>query len=118
QTRPYRGELTEAGLTLKDEYVPLYSLTRAQLAAAPFQLTNRESRFKSDAEVWQALAEDPHLVVSPTYTIPGDTVTLVGPEGPVQFRVAAVVRNIGLWGMAGSETAMAAFATLPVGTTI
>jgi putative ABC transport system permease protein len=118
QTRPYRGELTEAGLTLKDEYVPLYSLSRTQLATGPFELTNRESRFKSDAEVWQALADDPHLVVSPTYTIPGSTVTLVGPEGPLQFRVAAVVRNVGLWGMAGSEAAMAPFATLPVGTTI
>jgi len=118
QTRPYRGEVRQGGFTLKDEYVPLYSLSRTQLAAAPFELTNRESRFKSDAEVWQALADDPHLVVSPTYTIPGDTVTLVGPEGPVQFRVAAVLRNIGLWGMAGSEAAMAPFATLPVGTTI
>lgn len=118
QTRPYRGELTETGLTLKDEYVPLYSLSRTQLATGPFELTNRESRFKSDAEVWQALADDPHLVVSPTYTSPGETVTLVGPEGPLQFRVAAVVRNVGLWGMAGSEAAMAPFATLPVGTTI
>jgi putative ABC transport system permease protein len=108
----------ETGLTLKDEYVPLYSLSRTQLATGPFELTNRESRFKSDAEVWQALADDPHLVVSPTYTIPGGTVTLVGPEGPVQFRVAAVVRNVGLWGMAGSEAAMAPFVTLPVGTTI
>jgi len=118
QTRPYRGEVRQGMFTLKDEYVPLYSLSRTQLAAGPFELTNRESRFKSDAEVWQALADDPHLIVSPTYTIPGGTVTLVGPEGPVQFRVAAVVRNIGLWGMAGSDAAMAAFTTLPVGTTI
>lgn len=118
QTRPYRGELREPGITLKDEYVPLYSLSPTQLATGPFELTNRESRFKSDAEVWQALAEDPHLVISPTYTIPGQTVALVGPEGPVQFRVAAVLRNVGLWGLAGSEAAMAPFATLPVGTTI
>ncbi|TMB41105.1 MAG: hypothetical protein E6J53_10785, partial [Chloroflexi bacterium] len=54
QTRPYRGEVREPGLTLKDEYVPLYSLSRTQLATGPFELTNRESRFKSDAEVWQA----------------------------------------------------------------
>ena len=118
QTRPYRGEVREPGLTLKDEYVPLYSLSRTQLATGPFELTNRESRFKSDAEVWQALADDPHLVISPTYTIPGGTVTLAGPEGPVKFRVAAVVRNVGLWGLAGSEAAMAPFSTLPVGTTI
>jgi putative ABC transport system permease protein len=117
-TRPYRGEVGQRGLTLKDQYVPLYSLSRTQLAAGPFQLTNRENRYRSDAEVWLALADDPHLVVSPTYTIPGATVTLAGPDGPVQFRVAAVLRNVGLWGLAGSEAAMAPFTTLPVGTTI
>ena len=117
-TRPYRGDVGEAGLTLKDQYLPLYSLSPTQLAAGPFELTNRDNRYKSDAEVWQALANDPHLVVSPTYTIPGDTVKLVGPDGPVQFRVAGVLRTVGLWGLAGSEAAMAPFTTLPVGTTI
>jgi len=116
-TRPYRGEVRSAGLTLQDQYEPLYSLSVAQLATGPFQLGGRESRFKSDAEVWRALADDPHLVVSPAYTA-GVTVTLVGPDGPVQFRVAGVVRSVGLWGLVGSEAAMAPFATLPVGTTI
>jgi len=41
-TRPYRGEVTAQGITTKDEYVPLYSLSRAQLAAGPFQLVGRE----------------------------------------------------------------------------
>jgi putative ABC transport system permease protein len=118
-TRPYRGEtITSAGDTRKDQYIPLYSLSRAEMAAEPFRLSNRESRYKSDAEVWQALAADPHLVVSPIYGNPGMTVTLAGPDGPVQFRVAAVVENIGLWGIAGSDAAMAVFTTLPVGTTI
>jgi putative ABC transport system permease protein len=117
-TRPYRGDVSTDGFTQKDEYLPLYSLSRTQLATGPFELTNRENRYRSDAEVWQALASDPRLAVSPRYTIPGDTVTLTGPEGPVQFRIAAVVRNIGLWGLVGSEAAMAPFTTLPVGTTI
>ena len=118
-TRPYRGEVKSSNtLTLKDEYVALYSLSRAQLASGPFQLASRESRYKSDAEVWQALANDPHLMVSPRYTIPGATVTLAGPEGPVVFRVAGVLRNVALWGVTGSEAAMAPFTTLPVGTTI
>ena len=117
-SRPYRGEVsTSPGLTLQDDYLPLYSLSRAQLAAGPFQLAGRESRFKTDAEVWQALADDPHLVVSPTYAS-GLTIKLVGPDGPVLFRVAGVVRTVGLWGLAGSEAAMALFATLPIGTTI
>jgi putative ABC transport system permease protein len=109
---------TTRALTIKDEYLPLYSLSRTQLATGPFELTNRENRYESDADVWQALASDPHLVVTPTFTIPGGTVTLAGPEGPVQFRVAAVLRNVGLWGLVGSEEAMAPFTTLPVGTTI
>ena len=117
-TRPYRGDVSSSGPTQKDQYLPLYSLSRAQLAARPFQLAGRESRFKSDAEVWQALADDPHLVVSPTYATPGVTVKLVGPDGPVKFEVAGVVRTVGLWGLAGSEAAMAPFATLPIGTTI
>jgi putative ABC transport system permease protein len=118
-TRSYRGEVsTSNGVTLQDQYLPLYSLSRAQLATGPFQLVGRDSRYKSDAEVWQALADDPHLVVSPSYTIPGVMVTLAGPEGPIQFRVAGALRNFGLWGLAGSEAAMAPFTTLPVGTTI
>jgi putative ABC transport system permease protein len=118
-TRPYRGETrTSDGDTRKDEYVPLYSLSSAELAAQPFELASRETRYKSDAEVWQALAADPHLVVSPIYGTPGLTVMLVGPDGPVPLRVAAVVKNVGLWGIAGSEAAMSVFTTLPVGTTI
>jgi len=115
-TRPYRGEVN-TGTRQQDVYEPLYALTRAQLTSEPFQLSDREARFKSDAEVWNAMADDPRLVVSPTYA-PGATVTLVGPDGPVRFQVAAVVRNVGLRGLAGSEAAMAPFTTLPVGTTI
>ena len=122
-TRPYRGDVTTGVTgnmqdTQKDEYLPLYALNRSQLESGPFELGARESRFKSDAEVWLALAQDPHLVVSSTFQSPGLGVTLVGPDGPVQFRVAGVTRTLGLWGLAGSEAAMAPFATLPVGTTI
>jgi hypothetical protein len=118
-TRPYRGDVhISNGASERDQYLPLYTLSRTQLAAGPFQLGSRESRFKSDAEVWAALAEDPHLVVTPTFQTPGVTITLAGPDGPVQFRVAGAARAQGLYGLAGSEGAMAPFATLPVGTTI
>ena len=120
-TRPYRGEVIVSDNPSdpqEDAYLPLYSLSPAQLAAGPFQLSSREPRFKSDAEVWAAMAHDPHLVVTPTYQNPGMTITLAGPDGPVPFRVAGGVKTLGLWGLAGSDAAMAPFATLPVGTTI
>jgi putative ABC transport system permease protein len=120
-TRSYRGEVRTSvagGDTRKDQYLPLYALSRTQLAAGPFQLASRDGRFKSDAAVWQALAEDPHLVVTPANQNPGVIITLAGPDGPVQFRVAGVTRTFALWGLAGSEAAMAPFATLAVGTTI
>jgi hypothetical protein len=118
-TRSYRGDVqVNTQDPEKDLYLPLYALSSTQLAAGPFQLSSRDSRFKSDAEVWKAVAEDPHLVVTPTFQVPGVTVTLAGPDGPVRFRVAGAARTLGLWGLAGSEAAMAPFATLPVGTTI
>jgi putative ABC transport system permease protein len=118
-TQPYRGDVQLSnGSISKDVYLPLYTLSPAQLASEPFELGSRESRFKSDAEVWAALATDPHLVVTPTFQIPGVTLTLAGPDGPVQFRVAGAARTLGLWGLAGSAAAMAPFATLPVGSTI
>ena len=119
-SRPYRGEvrLTRSGTIEKDAYRPLYALSSTQLAATPFELAVRESRFKNDAEVWQALANDPHLVISPIYTIPGLPIDLAGPDGPVHFEVVGSPKHIALWGLLGSEAAMAPFTTLPVGTTI
>jgi putative ABC transport system permease protein len=118
-TRPYRGDVSSSnGTVQKGQYVPLLALSRAQLAAGPFQLASRESRFKSDAEVWRSMAEDPHLVVTPSYQNPGMILTLAGPDGPVTFRVAGATSSLALWGLVGSEAAMAPFSTLPVGTTI
>jgi hypothetical protein len=104
-------------VTRPAEYLPLYTLTREQLLAGPFQLVTRESRYRSDAEVWQALASDEGLVVSPEYA-PGFELTLRGPSGPVHFRVAGILATVGLWGLTGSEVAMAPFTNLPLGTTI
>lgn len=119
-TRSYRGDVVTAspGTTQKDIYLPLYALSRTQLADRPFQLASRESRFNNDAAVWQALADDPHLVVSPAYNNAGQRLDLIGPDGPVHFEVVAAPKTVGVWGLVGSEAAMAAFTTLPIGTTI
>jgi putative ABC transport system permease protein len=118
-TQPYRGDVQLSnGSTSKGVYLPLYTLTSSQLASGLFELGSRESRFKSDADVWRALGEDPHLVITSTYQLPGVILTLSGPDGPVEFRVAAAARSLGLWGLAGSAAAMAPFVTLPVGSTV
>lgn len=98
-------------------YLPLYTLSRGQLLAAQFRLLGREPRYRTDADVWQAVASDPGVVVSASYGL-GFKLTLKGPNGPVHFRIAGTVATVGLWGLAGSEAAMAPFATLPIGTTI
>jgi putative ABC transport system permease protein len=124
QVRPYvgavslriQGAQTDSGRGT--EYLPLYALTPEKLRTAPFGLVGRDARYRSDAEVWQALASDPSLVVSPNYTVPGSVLTLSGPDGPVRFRVAGSLSALGLWGLLGSEAAMAAFTTLPAGATI
>jgi putative ABC transport system permease protein len=123
-TRSYVGgvslRLKGAAADMKHgtEYMPLYALTREQLSAAPFGLLSRDPRYRSDAELWQAMASDPTLVVTPIYSNPGAVLTLSGPEGPVRFRVAGGLASEGLRGLVGSEAAMARFTTLPVGTTI
>jgi putative ABC transport system permease protein len=100
------------------EYLPLYALTREQLRVAPFGLLGRDPIYRSDAEVWQALASDPTIVVTPIYPNPGMAITLLAPDGPVRFRIAAGLASEGLRGLVGSEAAMARFTALPVGTTI
>jgi hypothetical protein len=119
-TRPYRGDvlLASPATPQKDIYLPLYALSSTQLASAPFQLASRAGRFTNDAEAWQAVADDPHLVMSPTYNNQGQKLDLIGPDGPVHFEVVGAPRTVGMWGLLGSEAAMSVFTTLPIGTTI
>jgi putative ABC transport system permease protein len=120
-TRAYVGDLqiriNDGGHTQPADYVPLYALSRDQLLAAPFQLFARETRYRSDADAWQALASDPGLVMSTGIAL-GTGLTLTGPDGPVHFRVAGIVATAALPGLLGSDAAMAPFTTVPLGTTI
>jgi putative ABC transport system permease protein len=120
-TRAYVGDLqiriNDAGQTQPADYIPLYALSRDRLLAAPFQLFARETRYRSDADVWQALASDPGLVLSTGLAL-GARLTLTGPNGPVHFRVAGILATAALPGILGSEAAVAPFTTFPLGTTI
>jgi putative ABC transport system permease protein len=120
-TRAYIGDLqiriNDAGHTQPANYIPLYALSRDQLLAAPFQLFARETRYRSDADVWQALASDPGLVMSTGLAL-GAELTLTAPDGPVHFRVAGILATAALPGLLGSEAGMGSFTTFPLGTTI
>ncbi|MDQ6880071.1 MAG: ABC transporter permease, partial [Candidatus Dormibacteraeota bacterium] len=120
-TRAYIGavqiRINDAGHTQPADYIPLNALSRDQLLSAPFRLFARETRYASDADVWQALAADPGLVMSTGIAL-GAVITLAGPDGPVHFRVAGVLATAALPGLLGSEAAMAPFTTFPLGTTI
>jgi putative ABC transport system permease protein len=95
----------------------LYGIADSDLDRSPLLVRARESRFRSDAEVWQALKRDPTLVVSPRAN-PGSTWTFQSPTGPVSYRVAARVADINVNGLAGSERALAPFATAPWSATV
>jgi putative ABC transport system permease protein len=55
---------------------------------APLGLTSRDDAYRSDAEVWTALHNDPTLGVSASVSI-GERITLVGDDGPVSFTIIA-----------------------------
>jgi putative ABC transport system permease protein len=120
-TRSYVGDVrvrvNDVDQTHPADYLPLYTLSREQLLAAPVRLYSRESRYRSDADVWRALASDPSLVVTASYAL-GFELTLTSPNGPVHFRTVAILATVGLSGLLGSDPAMAPFTTLPLGTTI
>jgi ABC-type lipoprotein release transport system permease subunit len=125
-TRSYLGPIRSSSptsgnpafaLDWHQELLPLYTFSAEQLQNPPVQLTGRDPRFPDDAAVWRALRNDPTWVVSNRF---GETtdITLIGPSGPVQRRVAASYAAGLLVGIAGSSEALAPFASAPQGSTL
>lgn len=69
-------------------YMPLFTLSEAQLAEPPIRLRARSQRFPDDASVWRAMRDDPALVLGGNIPV-DDTITMWTPTGPVQFTVVA-----------------------------
>ncbi|HAC46965.1 MAG TPA: hypothetical protein DCF65_13000 [Chloroflexi bacterium] len=120
-TRTYFGPLSYQQAKVSNgwlpTYVPLYELTDAQLADPPVRLTQRDPRFKSDAEVFAAMRDDPSLVLANNFYQP-TAISLIGHGGPVTFHVAGEWTPGPLLGMIGSQRAFAPFSEVPTGSTL
>jgi len=98
-------------------YVALYELTNAEISDPPVRLTQRDARFKSDAEVFAAMRDDPSLVLANNFYQP-TAISLVGQGGPVTFHVVGEWTPGPLLGMIGSQKAFAPFSQFPIGSTL
>ncbi|TMD20775.1 MAG: ABC transporter permease [Chloroflexi bacterium] len=98
-------------------YVPLYTLSEAQLANPPLHLSTRSQRFPDDASVWRAMREDPGLVVAATTHV-DDTITMWTPTGPVHFTVVAQPVYAIFNGLIGSPRSFSGFDLAVSGSTL
>ena len=97
--------------------VPIYVLPDNPVGVAPVYLRSRDKRFASNAEVWQALARHPDLVVDASYGL-GDTLTLEGVTGPVLLGVVGHEGPTVLQGVIVSQATLAEIETTPAGSTL
>jgi len=120
-TRTYFGPLRFQQANISNgwapTYVPLYELTDEQLLDPPVRLTQRDARFKSDAEVFAAMRNDPALVLANNFYQP-TAISLVGHSGPITFQVVGEWTPGPLLGMVGSQKAFAPFSQFPIGSTL
>ena len=115
-TRGYVGPLrTQDGFSSGERvFVPLFQVATYVADAPPVRLEQRDDRFNSDRAVWQAVAQDPSLVVA-NFGTPGQKITLQGPDAPVTFTIAGS-QSFGLLdGLFGNERAFAPFQSAPLG---
>ena len=95
-------------------FVPLFVLTPEMLNDPPVLLDQREDAFGSDREAWDAVARDPHLVIT-NFGTPGKKFTLMGPDGPVTYTIVGSQAFGLLDGMLGTEQTFAPFQGAPLG---
>lgn len=95
--------------------VPLFELP-TETSAPLLRLETRSDTYATDEDAWEAVRNDPSLVIT-NFSIADGDLTLVSPEGPVTF-TAAGVHVFGLVdGVFASPAALAPFADAPRGTT-
>jgi putative ABC transport system permease protein len=101
-----------------EQLEPLYELSDAIIGSPLPRLSQRDASFRTDADVWRAVATDPTWIISSWWGGHGGRVSLYGRDGPVELKIAGSFAPGLLDGIAGSAEALAPFAGLPVGATL
>jgi putative ABC transport system permease protein len=117
---PVRSSLSDrgpGGVDWHQQLLTLYVLSGDQLDHVALPLASRDTRFRTDSDVWTAVRNDPSLVVSGLHP-PGASVDLIGANGPVQVTVAARFKPGFLEGLMGSARGLGPLASTPAGTTL
>jgi len=68
-------------------YLVFLALSDEQFDHPPIRLERRASGYSSDAQVWQAVRDDPNLAIS-LYATPGESLFVGGQAKPVKFNFA------------------------------
>jgi FtsX-like permease family len=116
-TLGYVGEFRSEFGGSAQAFVPLFPLTDELRADPPVKLASLQDRFETEGQAWEAVEQDPSLVVS-VFGNPGDEIHLRVPSGPVTFTIAANPQVGILDGVIGSEAALAPFDSAPRGVTL
>jgi putative ABC transport system permease protein len=74
------------------QFAELYQLTDQQLTRPPLTLSTRDPRYASDAAAWQAIRDDPHLVMTTNGSL--GYVSFTGQGGAVRKQVIGVVDGL------------------------
>jgi putative ABC transport system permease protein len=118
-TRGYIGPVESEGPFSSSErlFVPLLEVSSGVADDPPASLEQRDDRYASDREAWEAVAAHPSLVVT-NFAAPGQTITLEGVDGPVMFTIVGTQPFGLLDGMMGTAEAFAQFEGAQLGATM
>ncbi|MEP7105756.1 MAG: FtsX-like permease family protein [Chloroflexota bacterium] len=117
---PYKFEVS-GGNGWSSTFMELYVFSDDQLNHLQLSLDSRDKRYRSDAAMWEAVRDDPSLVVS-TWLGALGSISMVGPGGQVTRRIVGVAGNALLAGQGpgfiGSERSFTPLASIGDGQTI
>jgi ABC-type lipoprotein release transport system permease subunit len=118
--RIYRGPLSGTGYIGSHSWAEMtfYVLPDYPRGGGPVALDNLDRRFPSSSDAWQAVRNEPNLVIGTGGASPGDEVVVAGKSGPLHLRLAAVPSSFILNGIVASATTIANLDTTPAGSTV
>lgn len=121
--RLYQGPLHAPAFGGNGSSVPVIFYVLPDLSgdrAPSFLGGDREKRFSTDAQAWNAVRSEPGLVIFAWggSVAPGDKLKLQGTNGPIQFTVAGSQATTILNGAVASAATIAQIPTQPAGSTV